>query len=87
MKQYITYKVKVIQEGVMRSFNYEKRMMMCGYRVLPLSSLRAGCSPNTPTLISLHAMARVAPRRRPPLSWTIYQRHDVSSSNLHGTLS
>ena len=29
VKQYITYKVRVIQEGVMRSFNYEKKMMMC----------------------------------------------------------
>lgn len=29
VKQYITYKIKQIQEGVMRSFNYEKRMMKC----------------------------------------------------------
>lgn len=38
VKQYITYKIKQIQEGVMRSFNYEKRMMKCAISIARMLS-------------------------------------------------
>lgn len=46
VKQYITYSIRQIQDGVMRAFNYEKKMMKCGIRMHGLvinRELVAGC--------------------------------------------